>query len=483
VVAPSRMSYRDAVILLSAEDAQLVEKVDKALGGAILAASIVMGPGALAFLEAKNAAIELSRQLLSRFGVHIRGITIPARADRIRAASAVITVIAFMTAARDLIGKDQWRNLQLGPSEIIPAADRTHTKSSFISSLVSTGLPAPEPHQSIDELENNLREFYNRVSDRLIQLIKAMALWDRLSETERDRLTVTIKSQLPDLAIQEYRAGLLSLAIDVPELAIWINLQEHAVTRAAVGDFDTAIIEMIRVSQDVRTALKGTNAILQTVTSGLQTNVTRWRRSLIDANTYELRRPLLDMQHEVVKVVAPILLEGYINPNFRVVEATREARPSAERWWNNYPSRDDLQQFLASYLTSSVAVRAPLLVLGHPGAGKSILTKVLAAQLPSEGFAPIRVSLRDVAANSSIIAQIEQAFYNTIHERISWPEFVEHLDGALPVVLLDGFDELLQATGVSQSVSQTTWRRLVNFKRQKRVKVAQLWYSSRAGPR
>ena len=36
----------------------------------------------------------------------------------------------------------------------------------------------------------------------------------------------------------------------------------------------------------------------------------------------------------------------------------------------------------------------------------------------------------------------------TTGENIHWPQLVETVRGARPVVILDGFDELLQATGV-----------------------------------
>jgi hypothetical protein len=35
-------------------------------------------------------------------------------------------------------------------------------------------------------------------------------------------------------------------------------------------------------------------------------------------------------------------------------------------------------------------------------------------------------------------------------ERLDWPTLARSSDGALPVVLLDGFDELLQATGCAK---------------------------------
>jgi hypothetical protein len=95
-------------------------------------------------------------------------------------------------------------------------------------------------------------------------------------------------------------------------------------------------------------------------------------------------------------------------------------------------------------------VRAPLVVLGEPGSGKSKLAEVLAARLPDHDFLPVLVELRDVAAESMILEQIEQAIYQRPGERVSWHDLLEAADDALPVVLLDGFDELIQATAVNR---------------------------------
>src|SRR6185312_1617226 len=90
-------------------------------------------------------------------------------------------------------------------------------------------------------------------------------------------------------------------------------------------------------------------------------------------------------------------------------------------------------------------------VLGHPGAGKSVLTKVLAARLSPEEFIPVRVVLRETPAEGEIQDQIEYAIRAATGLNINWPSLVREARPAVPVVLFDGFDELLQATGLSQS--------------------------------
>ena len=68
----------------------------------------------------------------------------------------------------------------------------------------------------------------------------------------------------------------------------------------------------------------------------------------------------------------------------RVVQVAQDTRVSEDGWWQKAAEvREDLDAFLAGYLTNPASTERPLLVLGLPGAGKSVFTRVLAAQLTS----------------------------------------------------------------------------------------------------
>ena len=127
------------------------------------------------------------------------------------------------------------------------------------------------------------------------------------------------------------------------------------------------------------------------------------------------------------------------------------ARPADEGWWEQAVPCDDTQWFLAGYLSSPVSRELPLVLLGQPGSGKSLLTTVLAARLPPAEYLPVRVRLRAVPADAPVQDQIEFALREATGEQMRWPDLVRGAGDALPVVMLDGFDELLQGTGVSHS--------------------------------
>ncbi|MBT2417293.1 ATP-binding protein [Streptomyces sp. ISL-22] len=143
----------------------------------------------------------------------------------------------------------------------------------------------------------------------------------------------------------------------------------------------------------------------------------------------------------------PSLADGYITPRFRLAAASQDARPgiASDKWWDEQPLHDDIERFLAEYLLGLPALLAPLVVLGHPGAGKSLLTKLLTARLPAREFRTLRVELRHTPAETGVQAQLEHALKRRTGREVSWPDWSEEESGPIPVVLLDGFDELLQA--------------------------------------
>ncbi|WP_353944804.1 helix-turn-helix domain-containing protein [Streptomyces sp. HUAS MG91] len=178
-------------------------------------------------------------------------------------------------------------------------------------------------------------------------------------------------------------------------------------------------------------------------------------RTLAAGPARELHRPLVagvesadgaeGGDRAAARLVIPPLGAGYVDPAARWAVLHDDATPYAEMWWSAQSDAVPLGTRLAAHFGSLSALQVPLLVLGHPGVGKSLLTRVVMARLPATDFLPVRVELRSVAADAPVQRQIEEALRETLGERTGWPELVRGAPGRIPVVLLDGFDELVQA--------------------------------------
>ncbi len=148
----------------------------------------------------------------------------------------------------------------------------------------------------------------------------------------------------------------------------------------------------------------------------------------------------------------PPLRLAYVNPAFRAVShLPGRDQPHEEGWWDGVPVDEEIQEFLTRYLASPSATALPLLVLGHPGAGKSVFTRVLAARLGAIDYSVVRVDLRAVAADAPIYQQISTAIEKSLTRRVEWAELTRAARREAPVVFLDGLDELIQSSAVSRA--------------------------------
>jgi hypothetical protein len=180
-------------------------------------------------------------------------------------------------------------------------------------------------------------------------------------------------------------------------------------------------------------------------------HASRIRELLSRAYMSALAEPITPAGDMPVGLKIPTLEAGYIDHRIRAKEVTAPAGPGLESWWADEPVIDSAREFLFKSVTSPKALKAPLVLLGQPGSGKSVLTRVLAAQFAAAGFLPVRVELRQADLEDDLQGQIQFAIRSATGEVVQWREVADADDHVLPVIIFDGFDELLQATGETQN--------------------------------
>jgi hypothetical protein len=278
------------------------------------------------------------------------------------------------------------------------------------------------------------------------RLLAAQPLKDALADSP-GVLAVIVSSWFFDEVVRhsENAPGYRRAEVTVKETMTtgWICLPDQAVQPDGSGQASQQALPA-----GVRRSLAEIEPLLSISSERQPADITL---ALSNAYRAVLGRAILAEDQTLADVRLPTLRDSYLDPDFRVSAVRAGELSSSEDWWAAVPVRRDLTEYLGDFLTSPAASAAPLMVLGQPGAGKSVLTKVLAARLPPRGFLPVRVALREVPAEAEIQDQIEYAIRAVTGLRMDWPEVARAAGAAVPVVLLDGFDELLQATGVSQS--------------------------------
>ncbi|MFI5685493.1 NACHT domain-containing protein [Streptomyces sp. NPDC051636] len=430
------LSFSDALALLGS-DPPAVAALDRALGGALNIATGGVSDGLVRIADARGSVLTLGRGAVR--GIRRRLGRADGRAERtdlLHAAHTVIVVLAWFQALEEQHLPVRMEDLELTRREQLALAGAPQVVergAAFARSLAAVDAPSPAPHRPFEAVTDELQRWYEGLSTRFLDFTEGLRVWSAQTQTARGEARRVIRTALPREAVRQYESLYAQLVHEAPEFGFWTTQIEHRATRT-----------------EVRRSLGGVTELLADLARTVRPPVDV-AAALARTSETVLTRPVLDASSGPEGIRVPTLREMYLDPDFRVREVAGPSGPATESWWEEAPVRRDLTGYLAGALTSAGPADAPLLVLGQPGAGKSVLTRVLAARLPSAGFLPVRVPLRDVRAEDDLQDQIEQAVRTATGEQASWPELVRSAGGAVPVLLLDGFDELLQTTGVHHS--------------------------------
>lgn len=448
------LTLRGALGILGRRERPTLDRLNLALGGVILVSGVAMTAGwtALApaallaaiwgMTEQKNSAMELLRVSVDWVSNKRSDASGRERREVIAAAHTTIVAAAFFEALEKSLGAEFLRKLRITDAEkaVLLTGQLRADGEKLLDTLYAVEIPSPSAARGFEENVEQVRVWVVDFSQRLSEFLRGLAVSQDLTV---DWATIT------DLAVERYRSHFLQLAAKADEFAIWADLSEHAATRELVRQSNAELAHELVQTRD---ALSRVSALLSRVV-GPGSEVTDLRAIMTSINRAILTEQIVAVGDDVVGpgIMAPVVGQIYINPRFRVALMDAEACPTNVRWWEAKRPREDFDSLLVAHVLSPSATKLPMLLLGDPGAGKSMLTKVFAARLPDAGFTVVRVPLRRVTASARIAVQVQEALDEATDGRVPWPRLSDQSAGTIPVILLDGLDELLQASDSDRS--------------------------------
>jgi hypothetical protein len=417
VVRSQGLSFADAVKLLDG-DSPLVARLGQVAG--LGAATVTVGSGgAIDFFALRDQMVSWGQAAVRTWRDKVQGLGRFDRTDRLLAAHSVIVLVAFFEALDEWLGE---RGFSLADARMTAAEQMAVTAhawpvSSFadlVTALVDRPAPAPSPRVPFEQFHRPLTHYYLEAAGATFEFLGGLRAFGAV-KAYRDT------ADLAAVAVRRYTGAYRRLAAEIPEFRLWSDMTDSQATRMLIGHVLDALP---RPEEAIRSGL------------------VRLHRARLD-------QPILKAADAPAGLVLPTLRDGYIEPRGLVATAGPDDVPSTERWWQAAAPTpvDDVHVFAFAHLTGPEATDRPLVILGQPGSGKSVLTRRLAARLAESDFLPVRVELRAVRTDAPVQTQIEEALYLQLGEHVTWPELVRRCGTALPVVMMDGFDELLQATG------------------------------------
>ncbi|GHC87365.1 hypothetical protein GCM10007079_31460 [Nocardiopsis terrae] len=427
-----QLSYANALKRLGGQDRPLLDLAEKLTNEGMDAAGV---PGLFGLRE---FVVGHGRRGLENLGDKLRGTSRLSRMQRIEAAHKLLLVVSFFEPLDACLSE---AGVRLRSEDLELTADEQEGLLERALRAESVYAPAEDFVWDRENLFDRAEAVFTADSEMLLQLVRGLAATERtgIDAGHGGRLATALGKDLPRRALAAYRDHYLELCTEAPEFGMWAQLREHEKTRRQI--------------QQVGDAFAGLHERLSRIGSGRAVGELRGQLS----RKYQalLNKPVLPVEDVLPEdlpagMVIPSLGDCYVPPSARVARVSRGDAPSAREWWQEHELLPDLQRFLAARLTHPDMTRYPTVLLGEPGAGKSKLTEVLAAQLPEEDFLAVRVELRSVSADAAVHTQIEEGLEHDLLTGVRWTELLAEAGGALPVIILDGFDELLQAAGVER---------------------------------
>lgn len=449
---------------------KVIEALDGLLGLLIICSPLVAAPAVAAILPTlavKNELIKQGKLVFERIGKKKDGDH-AARLSRMQAAYGLICYTAFFEALEAALPESIRARAKLLPSEKAKLANDAlfaepagepvgRGIGDDVNPLTCFSVPFPHPAEQFADHVTRLTPLWKRMGDGFCSFIVKLAVWDELEEKERANLQVNL-DKIAISSAQYYEAQYFDLCQKFPDFAVWGNLHEHASTRARISELSAYVQAYAKLAAEGATTIDvGLVRLQQAVAELPEVLKTARAEELATAlrkhYAARIQDPIVDDREDRAepgpKLSFPTVKEAFVPQSFCVLRAGPAVRQLEENsTWSASPRRNDLGAFLVSYLTSPYSADSPLLLLGHPGSGKSLLTTVLAAQLMSKQFTVIRVPLREVSAEAPIVSQIQEVIKRITNISVdSWSKLSATFRNNPPIVILDGYDELLQASG------------------------------------
>jgi hypothetical protein len=450
------ISLKDVRALIEqTKDQQALKMVDDLLGLVILLSPTFAGPAGVAALGLLDPKSEMIKIVGRHMGRLTGGASFTDKCASMNAAYCLNVFVAFFTALDEKL-PEVAKLLDLSGAEraVLVSASQELVSDQDETPLPDKRVQVPNAVRDLNAEADARDRIYQTLSDGVSRFLRGLASWESLKHAEQMRAEVALDT-LPKLAERAFQGLHLALVAEYPEFMAWNSERDRVGLIASIEKAGLTISgQQALFVETAHTLDVGLSKLTELVASMAAPAVMddqsrRIAEQLHALYTAAVARPVIvDSAEEGGGLKYPAKAAAYIPQAFKAVEhRSGGSGLEDEATWKSLETQEDIALFVVSYLQSQDCLQSPLLLLGQPGSGKSLLTEMLAARLGPPNYNTVRVPLRDVYPDDSIQTQIEKRVKEDLGRTVDWADFSDGVSSRPPLVILDGFDELLQASG------------------------------------
>jgi hypothetical protein len=437
------------------KDNNILDSFDKLADAAIIFAPIVLGPQflpLLGLLDVKDRLFDLGRNILG-FIVSEEEPDYILRAEKIKVAYAFISFTAYFDALSKEFPHDIRKKLisELeNKQELVKIDDEQYKNKLNIHCEVPYVDHVTSFSETIDLLERN----YANISKNIMKLINDTKLLE--NEKKKQEQLENVLTKLPKKAVEIYKAQYINLADTFSDFAFFAQCEEFKALHKANYQHAESLNILAGITANIDVGLQNLCRIVNTIATNY--NKIQSQDIVFDLKkVYQshIEQPIIDdkeitSNEELISLSFPKIVNAFIPQSYKcLLYKEKKTLLEKEYVWNEVPIYKDLNKFFVRYLYSPDSIEFPLVILGHPGSGKSLLTKILSAQLMCDSYTVIRIPLREVDAEADIGILVEEQIKKITNRPLQggYGEFAKQFSEKPLIIILDGYDELLQAKG------------------------------------
>lgn len=318
-------------------------------------------------------------------------------------------------------------------------------------SSIDVDIVFPDIVYSPAKVDEYLLEMYEKMAIAVREFIDGLSFRE-LAEEKDILIYNTVMENLPKNAVERFHVQYLYLCSQFNEFYIFVQAEQEKEKRSECDERYQAILSSaMNISDVIDTGFENMKEMMMNLPGQIkEQKVMDIADSLIGTYRARIQQPVIESKSEDEKLEYPFISEAFIPQRYKCLRYSGEERLELTDTWKDIEPQKDMTSFWAKYYLDPSSVDNILLILGEPGIGKSLLTKMLCARMSSRAGVFIRIPLREHNMEEdieSIVCKQITLDGDSSEPVAKFKWFAEEFPDNPVTLVFDGYDEVLQATG------------------------------------